>query len=146
MRKTEISEKTNRINKHTENNSKTWYINDKNIENNTQAPKTSTTANNRYTAEVIQGENKLQTENQPIENKAGDVFIIMDSNWKFICFKELLSEEVYDPKASIITIPCGNISKARNILKSYDISNPSKILLHVGTNDIDNDPPRGHCI
>ena len=80
MRKNEIQEKINRMNKRRENNSKPSYINDKNIENNTQAPKTSTTANNRYTAEVIQGENKLQTENQPIENKAGDVFIIMDSN------------------------------------------------------------------
>ena len=79
MRKNKISETISRMNKQKENNSKT-YINDKNIENNTQAPKTSTTANNRYTAEVIQGENKLQTENQPIENKAGDVFIIMDSN------------------------------------------------------------------
>ena len=57
----------------------------------------------------------------------------MDSNRKFICFKKQI--------ASIITIPCGNINKARNILKSRDISNPSKILLHVGINDIDNEHP-----
>ena len=101
------------------------YVNDMNIESNTQAPKASTAANNRNTAEVTQGENKLQTRNQPIENKAENIFIIMDSNRKFICFKKLLAEELYDPNTSIITTPCGN--KARNILKSHNISNPSKI-------------------
>ena len=60
------------------------HINDKNIDNNTQAPKSSTATNNRNTAEVIQGENKLQTGSQPIENKTGNIFIIMDSNRKFI--------------------------------------------------------------
>ena len=44
------------MNKQKENNSKT-YINDKNIKNNTQAPKNPTATNNRYTAEVIQGQN-----------------------------------------------------------------------------------------
>ena len=58
MRKNKISETISRMNKQKENNSKT-YINDKNIENNTQAPKTSTTANNRYTAE-----NKENKENR----------------------------------------------------------------------------------
>ena len=65
----------------------------------------------------------------------------MDSNRKFICFKELLAEELYDPNASIITIPLGNINNARNVLKSHDISNSSKVLLHVKINDIDNDLP-----
>ena len=53
MRKNETSEKINRMNmnKQRENNSET-YINDKNIENSTQALKTSTAANNRNTAEV----------------------------------------------------------------------------------------------
>ena len=83
MRKNEILEKINRMNKQRENNSET-YINDKNIENNTKAPKSSTAANNRNMAEVIQGENKLQTGSQPIENKTGNIFIIMDSNRKFI--------------------------------------------------------------
>ena len=128
------------MNKQRENNSET-YINDKNIENNTQAPKSSTAANNRNMAEVIQGENKLQTGSQPIENKTGSIFIIMDSNRKFICFKKLLAEELSDQNASIITIPCGNINKARNIFKSHNISSPSKILLHVGINDIDNEHP-----
>ena len=49
--------------------------------------------------------------------------------------------ELFDQNASIITIPSGNINKARNILKSHDISNPSKILLYVGINDIDNKHP-----
>ena len=113
------------------------HINDKNIENNAQAPKISTAANNRYTTEVIQGENKLQTENQPIENKAGNFFKIMDSIRKFICFKKLLEEKLYDPHVLIITIPFGNNNKARSLLKLHDIRNPSKILLHVRINDID---------
>ena len=83
MRKNEILEKINRMNKQRENNSET-YINDKNIENNTKAPKSSTAANNRNMAEVIQGENKLQTGSQPIENKTVNIFIIMDSNRKFM--------------------------------------------------------------
>ena len=62
----------------------------------TQAPKTSTAANNRNREEVIQGENKLQTGSQPIENKTGNIFMIMDSNRKFICFKKLLAEELFD--------------------------------------------------
>ena len=68
MRKNEISEKTNRINKQRENSSKTSHIHEKSIENNTQAPKASTASNSRNTAEVKQGENKLQTGSQPIEN------------------------------------------------------------------------------
>ena len=120
-----ISEKINRMNK--QKKKLKTYINDMNSESNTEAPKTSTTASNRNTAEVTQGENILQTGNQPIENKAGNIFIIMDSNRKFICFKKLLAEELYDPNKSIITIPCGNINKARNILKSHNSSNPSKI-------------------
>ena len=146
MRKNDISEKINSINKQKENNllfsNIITYINDKNIEKNTQRPNTLTAANNRNTAAVIQRENKFQTGNQPIENKAGNIFIIMDSNRMFTCFKKLLAEELNDPNASIITIPCGNINWARNILKSHDIIYWSKILLHVGINDIDNEHPQ----
>ena len=94
MRKNEILEKINRMNKQRENNSET-HINDKNIENNTKAPKSSTAANNRNMAEVIQGENKLQTGSQPIENKTRNIFIIMDSNQKFVSFKKLFAEELF---------------------------------------------------
>ena len=69
MRKNEISEKINRMNKQRENSSKTSYINDKNTE-----------SNSRNTAEVIQSENKLQTGSQPMENKTGNIFIITDSH------------------------------------------------------------------
>ena len=55
----------------------------------------------------------------------------------FISFKKLLAEELYDPNA---LLQCGNISKANNKLKSHhNISNPSKILLHVRIYDIDNE-------
>ena len=47
-------------------------------------------------AEVIQGENKLQTGSQPIENKTGNIFIIMDSNQKFISFEKLFAEELFN--------------------------------------------------
>ena len=68
------------MNKQRESSSKTSYVNDKNIENNTQAPKASTASNSRNTAEVIQGENKLQRGSQPMESKTGDIFIAADSH------------------------------------------------------------------
>ena len=64
----------------------------------------------------------------------------MDSNQKFISFEKLFAEELFNQNASIITIPYGNINKAKNLLKSH-ISIPSKILLHVGINNIDNEHP-----
>ena len=64
----------------------------------------------------------------------------MDSNRKFINFKELLPEE--NPNGSITVITCGNVNSAENILKSSKIVKASKILLHIGVNDIDEQHPQ----
>ena len=79
-------------------------------------------------------QNSYPNENQQKEN----IYIIMDSNRKFINFRDLLQEETRQEN-SVIVIPCGNIKKAENILQTSEIIvNPKKILIHVGINDIDN--------
>ena len=53
----------------------------------------------------------------------------MDSNGKFINFKELLLKET-----NPVVIPCGNIKRAEEI---NQIDSPHQIILHTGINDID---------
>ena len=57
----------------------------------------------------------------------------MDSNRKFIGFRELLSNEIVDG-GQIIVIPYRNVRKAEAVTKSPKITDPSKILIHVGVN------------
>ena len=66
--------------------------------------------------------------------------IIMDSNRKFISFKGMLltEEEETDP----VVIPCGNIKRAEEILKTNQIDSPHQIILHIGINDIDTQDTR----
>ena len=63
----------------------------------------------------------------------------MDSNRKFINFNQLLGGNL--KKGKVIVIPCSNIAWTEKILESHQIDNPSKILLHIGINDIDNTEP-----
>ena len=63
----------------------------------------------------------------------------MDSNRKFINFNQLLGVNL--KKGKVIVISCSNITSAEKILESHQIDNPSKILLHIGINDIDNTEP-----
>ena len=65
-----------------------------------------------------------------------NICIIMDSNRKFINFKELLSTE--EEETNPIVIPCGNIKRAEEILDS-----PHQIILHIGIYDIDTQDTRG---
>ena len=60
----------------------------------------------------------------------------MDSNRKFIDYRELLSNETEDG-GQIVVIPCGNVRKAETLMNSPKITDPSKIVIHVGVNDID---------
>ena len=64
----------------------------------------------------------------------------MDSNRKFIDFRELLSSETEDG-GQIVVIPCGNARKAETLMDSPKIKDPSKILIYVGVNDIDDQYP-----
>ena len=67
--------------------------------------------------------------------KIRETYIIMDSNRKCINFKEplLIEEEETNP----VVIPCGNIKRAEEILKTNQIDSPHQIILHIGINDID---------
>ena len=60
----------------------------------------------------------------------------MDSNRKFIDFRELLSSETEDGGQIVVT-PCGNVRKAETLMDSPKITDQSKILIYVGVNDID---------
>ena len=64
----------------------------------------------------------------------------MDWNRTFIDFRELLSNEIVDG-GHVVVIPCGNMRKAEALINSPKITAPSKILIHVGVNDIDDQYP-----
>ena len=59
----------------------------------------------------------------------------MDSNRKFIDFREILLNEIVD-KGQVVVIPCGNVRKAEALINSPKITDSSKLLIHVGVNDI----------
>ena len=60
----------------------------------------------------------------------------MYSDRKFVNFRELLSNETKDG-GQIVVIQCGNVRKAEALMTSPKIRDPSKILIHVGVNNID---------
>ena len=55
-------------------------------------------------------------------------------------FRKLLSNETVDG-GQIVVIPCGNVRKAETLIYSPKVTDPSKILIHVGVNDIDDQYP-----
>ena len=55
-----------------------------------------------------------------------NIYIIMDSNEKFIDFKELLLTE--EEETNPIVIPCGNIKRAEEILKTNQIDSPHQTI------------------
>ena len=64
----------------------------------------------------------------------------MDSNRTFTDFRELLANEtIYG--GQIVVISCGNVRKAETLMNSPKITDPSKILIHVGENDTDDQYP-----
>ena len=65
-----------------------------------------------------------------------NILILMDSNREFVDFRELLSNEIVD-RGQIVVIPCGNVRKAEVLINSPKITDISKVLIHVGVNDID---------
>ena len=68
------------------------------------------------------------------------IVILMDSNKKFIDFRELLSNETED-RSQVAVIQCGNVKKAEILINSPKIMDPSKILIHVWVIDIDDQYP-----
>ena len=79
----------------------------------------------------------MEQQEKPENEK--NIVVIMDSNRKFTNFNQLLGGNL--KKGKVIVIPCSNIASTEKILESHQIDNPSKILLHIGINDIDNTEP-----
>ena len=63
------------------------------ISTNTQSTDTPVATTNRVILEIMHSKSEAQVKNQLAKTKPGNISIIMDSNRKFICFKELLEEE-----------------------------------------------------
>ena len=61
----------------------------------------------------------------------------MDSNRKIISFRELLSNEIVDG-GQVAVVPCCSMRKAELLINSPKITDPSKNLIPVGVDDIDN--------
>ena len=72
--------------------------------------------------------------------KIRETYIIMDSNRKCINFKELLLTE--EEETNPVVIPCGNVKRAGEILKTNQIDSPHQIILHIGINGIDTQDTR----
>ena len=64
----------------------------------------------------------------------------LDSNRKFINFKELLLTE--KEETNPVVILCGNTKRAEEILKTKQIDSPHQIMLHIGIYDIDTQDTR----
>ena len=69
-----------------------------------------------------------------------NIATLIDSNRKFIDFRELLSSETEDG-GQIVVIRCSNMRKAETLMNSAKITDPSKILIQIGVNDIDDKYP-----
>ena len=83
--------------------------------------------------------NQTPVEQQEKPENEKNIVLIMDFNRKFINLNQLLCGNL--KKGKVIVIPCSYITSAEKILESHQTDNPSKILLHIGTNDIDNTEP-----
>ena len=73
--------------------------------------------------------NKIQITTNTDEKRR--IAVIMDSNSKFINFHKLFEED------SVQVLRAGTIERAREALKSFKLYNPTDIMIHLGTNDID---------
>ena len=84
--------------------------------------------------------NQTPVKQQEKPENEKNIVVIMDSNRKFINFNQLVDGNL--KKGKVRVIPCSNITSAEKIPESHEIDNPSKLLLHIGINDIDNTEPQ----
>ena len=101
-----------------------------------QTPPALSTTKTNQSAKINTTPVRQNTSNSRNQN----IVILMDSNRKFIDYRELLSNETEDG-AQIVVIPCGNVRKAETLMNSPKITDPSKILIHVGVSNIDDQYP-----
>ena len=67
-------------------------------------------------------EKSLHNDTEALSKDKRNIYIIMDSNRKFINFKELLLTE--EEETNPVVIPCGNIKRAEEILKTNQTDSP----------------------
>ena len=101
-----------------------------------QTPSTLSTTKANQTEKINTTPVSQNTNNSRNQN----IVILMGSNKKFIDFRELLSNETEDG-VQIVSIPCGNVRKAETLMNSPKIADTSKIIIHVGVSDVDNQYP-----
>ena len=68
--------------------------------------------------------------NNPVQNNQ-NIAIIMDSNRRDINFNKLF------PNAKVNIYPCGTAKWARKLVEETDFKNPSDVIFHLGTNDLE---------
>ena len=90
IRKKKISESINEVNKHKEKKSET----PQKVKKHQQKV--------LHKLEILQNKSGVRVKDQIIKCKPGDILIIMKSNRKFICFKELFTEDLSESNSSII--------------------------------------------
>ena len=111
---------------------------EKNIRQNLKTTKDTTTQTETQIEEKTPAlpEKLAHNDTDALYKDNRNIYIITDSNRKFINFKELLLTE--EEETNPIVTPCGNIKRAEEILDS-----PHQIILHIGIYDIDTQDTRG---
>ena len=80
-------------------------------------------------------EKSAHNDTEALNKDKRKIYIIMDSNRKFINFKEMLLTE--EEETNPVFIPCGNIKRAEEILKTNQIDSPHQVIPYIGINDLD---------
>ena len=90
----------------------------------TASQQTPPTLSTTKTNQTQKANNKINTTplSQTINNSRNqNIVILMDSNRKFIDFRELLTNEIVDG-GQIVVIPCGNVRKVEDLINSPKIT------------------------
>ena len=82
----------------------------------------------------MQQSKSSEQSNNPVPNNQ-NIAIIMDSNRRDINFNKLF------PNAKVNIYPCGTAKWARKLVDETDFKNPSDVIFHLGTNDLETLPP-----
>ena len=94
-----------------------------------QSPEHSS-ASNMSTANSV---NKFQNSAFNVGSRPTEVVVLMDSNRKYLDFESVF------PEIKMRIIPCGNTDKANTVINYPRFKEVEAIMIHTGTNDLEND-------
>ena len=94
-----------------------------------QSPEHSS-ASNMSTANSV---NKFQNSAFNVGSRQTEVVVLMDSNRKYLDLESVF------PEIKMRIIPCGNTDKANTIINYPRFKEVEAIMIHTGTNDLEND-------